>query len=167
MKRCSLGPHGQAWEENNPGIGLDDDIISNLGAIHKACKPATYMNTEKAAILKRKLVKNCQVPYANLSSHQPYLTKRHEYFKKFHLNKVWSHLIATFYNLLHVIAIIINPISIWALIRLLAKLLKGYTQPVQWKTVLCRMEYISWCEYSRFMGLNVTVKPVSPYVAFK
>lgn len=52
MGRCSPGPCGQVQDPNNAGTDLNEDMINNLVFTHQACKPATYVNTEKAAILK-------------------------------------------------------------------------------------------------------------------
>ena len=48
--KFSSGSHGQELDENNPGIGLDDDIISNLVPTHQAYESVTQVNTKKAAI---------------------------------------------------------------------------------------------------------------------
>lgn len=53
-------------------FGPDDYIVSILVVTHQVCKPATHPYTDKAATER---VKTCQLPYANLSSHQPHLAK--------------------------------------------------------------------------------------------
>lgn len=147
-------------------LSLDDDIISNLVLTHQACEPTTHTSTEKVAIIKEKMSQK-PVKCYTLTRHPTSRIWQRDVEIQDGKKKIPPCVTLPDGNIRQSAACLTNIYNIcqrdsdicfnWVICTVIKTDHEGQIS-IRW--------ILFHNVYYRFMGLGVTVMPISPYAGF-